>query len=148
MQKNYKGFTPKQRLANLKRVKEAIKNGELKEILTELGWIYKYSLKYKWSILWYITLGVFGVVMSYGASILSKYIIDAVTGRDSGVLVPLGVFYVVMQVTKIAINAVTSRVSAKINLKVDLEIRSDMRDNVKSQFFCHVNLHSAYGYTK
>lgn len=110
----------------LRKLTEKIKNGELKEILTELSWIYKYGLKYKWSILWYIILGIFGVVMSYGASVLSKYIIDAVTGKDSGVLVPLGVFYIAMQVSSILINALTSRVSAKINLKVDLEIRSDI----------------------
>lgn len=110
----------------LKKLSRKIKNGELKEILTELAWIYKYGLKYKWSILWYIALGVFGVAMSYGASVVSKYIIDAVTGRDSGVLVPLGVFYVSMQIANIAIGAVTNRVSAKINLRVDLEIRSDI----------------------
>ncbi len=110
----------------LKKLTEKIKNGDVKEILTELSWIYKYGLRYKWSILWYIILGIFGVVMSYGASVLSKYIIDAVTGKDSGVLVPLGVFYIAMQIAKIAIGAVTSRVSAKINLKVDLEIRSDI----------------------
>ncbi len=110
----------------LKKLTEKIKNGEIREILAELNWIYNYGLKYKWSILWYIMLGIFGVVMSYGASVLSKYIIDAVTGKDSGVLIPLGVFYVAMQIAKIIINAVTSRVSAKINLKVDLEIRSDI----------------------
>ena len=110
----------------LKKLIEKVKSGEIKEILAELSWIYNYGLKYKWSILWYIILGILGVVMSYGASVLSKYIIDAVTGKDSGVLIPLGVFYIAMQIAKIAIGAVTNRVSAKISLKVDLEIRSDI----------------------
>ena len=110
----------------LKKVVSKIKEGAVREILTELAWIYKYSVRYKWSILWYIVLGIFGVVMTYGAGILSKYIVDAVTGKDSKLLITLGVFYALTQIGKIIFNAFANRVSAKISLKVDLEIRSDI----------------------
>ncbi len=114
----------------LKKIIRKIKEGALNEILTEFLWIYNYGLRYKWGILWYIFLGIFGVAMSYGAGILSKYIIDAVTGRDSEALIPLGVFYVALQISKIVTNALVSRTSAKINLKVDLEIRGDVYSKI------------------
>ena len=68
--------------------------------------------------------------MSLGASVISKKIIDAVTGFDAGGLVPAAIFYVLMQLLRIGSNAWTGRISARIEVKTDQEIRADVYDKI------------------
>lgn len=98
----------------------------IEEVLAELKWINRYGIRYKWSIVWYIALGIIGIIVGYGASILSKQIIDVVTGFQTASALPLLIGYVVMRLFSIFTGAVTNRISAKINLKVLLEIRSEI----------------------
>ncbi|MBQ2974715.1 MAG: ABC transporter ATP-binding protein [Clostridia bacterium] len=117
-------------MSSFKKAASKIKEGVLKEILSELVWIYRYGFRYKWSILLYIAFGVFGVIMGCSGSIMSKIIIDTVTGFDSARIAPVAVFFVLMQFFRIVCNAVTSRISAKVSLRVDQEIRADVYDKI------------------
>ncbi|MDY4969798.1 MAG: ABC transporter ATP-binding protein [Lachnospiraceae bacterium] len=114
----------------LKKIIRKIKEGMLQEIFQELLWIYHYGLRYKMEILWYIFLGIFSTGMSLGGSVISKYIIDAVTGFDSKGLAPAAVFYILMQLMRIGSNAWTRRISTRIEIKVDQEIRADVYDKI------------------
>ena len=64
----------------------------MRQFLRECAWIGKYSLQYKWQVIWYTFLGLLGTVMSLAGSVASKYVIDAVTGNDSHVLIAAAVF--------------------------------------------------------
>lgn len=114
----------------LTKIHNKIKAGLLREMLQELGWIYGYSKRYKWQIVFYVLLGILGTLMSLGASVLSKYIIDAVTGYDSGSIVAIAVFYVSMQLLRIGFNAWSTQVSASIRIRVDQEIRAEVYDKI------------------
>ncbi len=114
----------------IKKTVRKVREGMLKEILRELRWIYRYGLRYKGSILWYLCLGVFGTAMGLWGSIVSKYIIDAVTGYDFEGILPAAVCYILMQLLMIGSNAWTGQISAKIELKVDQEIRADVYDRI------------------
>ena len=56
------------------------KEGTFKEILDDWKWIFSYSKRYKGTIVFYTLLGVLSSTMSLVASVISKYIIDIVTG--------------------------------------------------------------------
>lgn len=112
--------------AFLRHVVQRLREGMLREVLTEMKWIYRCSMRYKGAVIWYIFLGVFGTGMGLGSSVVSKYIIDAVTGYDSGLIVPAAVGYVSMNLFRIGANALTSRVSAKIQIGVNQEIRGEV----------------------
>lgn len=114
----------------VKKIIKKVKGGMLREIFAELFWIYGYGKKYIGAILWYIFLGIFGTGMGLGAGILSKQIIDGVTGKDLKGLVPAAVGFVLMQLFRIGSNAWTNRISAKINIRVDQEIRADVYDKI------------------
>lgn len=107
-----------------------IKSYSAKRFFSELKWIYRYSSHYKIEVLWYIFLGALGTVIGLVGSILSKYIIDIVTDYDSGGIVIALSFFVLMQILKIAINAVSSRVNTKINIKVNQQITSDIYNKI------------------
>lgn len=114
----------------MKKIIQKIQDGTLREVMRELHWIYQYGLKYKGSILWYIFLGVLGIATGLAGSVISKYIIDAVTGYDSTGLVPAAVAYVLLQLFTIGSRAWTSLISEKIVIKVDQEIRADVYDKI------------------
>lgn len=114
----------------LKKIIRKIKQGMLKEILIEFQWIYRYGLHYKKSIFWYIGLGIFGVGTGLFSSVLSKWIIDAVTGMDTHAILPVAIAYVIMKVLVVAIHAFTQQISEKIQLKVDQEIRAEVYDKI------------------
>ena len=80
-----------------KKIIRKIQEGALREMMLELHWIYRYGLKYKGSIIWYIFLGVFGIATGLTGSIISKNIIDAVTGYDSKSLLPAALAYIFLQ---------------------------------------------------
>ena len=114
----------------LKKVIRKIQEGALREMIRELHWIYQYGLKYKGSILWYMFLGMFGIATGLAGSVMSKYIIDAVTGYDSGRLVPIAIAYVSLQIFTIGCRAWSSLLSEQIDIKVDQEIRADVYDKI------------------
>ena len=99
---------------------------KLSDIINEFRWIYSYGRKYKRSIVYFVCLGILGTLFGLAGSVLSKNIIDAVTGYDAGGLMMSIAFYAFFQIFNLGINALTQRASAKIEIKVDHEIRSDI----------------------
>lgn len=114
----------------LKKIIRKIKEGMLQEMLVEFRWIYGYGLHYKKSILWYIFLGIFGTGTGLLSSVISKYIIDAVTGVDTIAIIPAAIAYIVMKLLVIALRAWSEQISARIELKVDQEIRAEIYDKI------------------
>ena len=115
---------------NIKHLLGRLTSQSLGELKEEFSWIYRQSRRYWAEILWYIFAGFLGTVASLTGSILSKYIIDAVTGQDSGVVVMALVFFVLMQVFQIAIKAVSGRINEKIRIRVDQQLTADVYDRL------------------
>lgn len=114
----------------IKKVRRKIKEGMLQEMYREVKWIYPYVLRYKWNVVYYIILGILSTFMSLGGSIASKYLIDAVTGYDSGRIGIIISIIIAMGIGGILINGIISRISIKINMKVSNEIRADIYDRI------------------
>jgi ABC-type multidrug transport system fused ATPase/permease subunit len=69
----------------MRKLFDKIKSHSFSEMLKEFAWLGRYTRQYKAEVLWYVIVGVLGTVLSLTGSILSKNIIDAVTGVDNGV---------------------------------------------------------------
>ena len=74
----------------MEKLRNLIRSQTLKEMAREYVWLRQYSRHYKKEVLWYLFVGILGTVVSLAGSLLSKYIIDAVTGFDTR---GAGVFY-------------------------------------------------------
>ena len=117
-------------LAGVKHYIQRIKEGRLKELTAELLWMYAYVRRYWLLIGCYILLGASGSVLSLGTSVVSKDLVDAITGVNSLEIVRVAGTYVGVGVSQIFINAVKSRLSLKVRLKVTNEIRGDIYEQV------------------
>lgn len=103
-----------------------IKEGYLKEIYRETVWMYQYAKRYWLSICFYIFAGVFSTVMGLGSSVVSKDLIDAVTGVWKDRILMFAILIICMTAAGIISNAVISRISARINVVVQNEIQADI----------------------
>ena len=109
---------------------QRIRSRSLREMLQEHAWLSWYSLHYKKEVLWYIFIGVLGTAVSLIGSILSKYIIDAVTGFNTKGIVTALVFFVLMQLFQILTHAISSRISTRVSIRVNHQISAQVYDKL------------------
>lgn len=102
----------------------------LSELLDELRWIFEYVKKYKLWVALYIVIGFFSSVLALSGSVLSKKLINAVTGRDGSSITLLAVLYVAFGVTNIFLTAVMSRISVSSSTRVTCDIRREVYSDV------------------
>ncbi len=117
-------------MSDVKRIIQRIKEGRLKQLIGEVLWMYAYVRRYWLLIGVYVLLGASGSVLGLGTSVVSKDLVDAVTGVNTTGIVQAACLYVGVGVGQIFVNAVKSRLSLKVRLKVTNEIRADIYEQV------------------
>lgn len=106
----------------VKRVKE----GRIKEMISQIKWIYGYGKKHWKAIIIYTLLGLTGTVITLLSSFVSKDLVDIVTGKQTGQVIATFCMMIGMTLGNTLINQISGYVSTKINLKVDSEIKADI----------------------
>ena len=109
---------------------QKIRSRSLKEMIREYIWLSRYSLHYRKEVLWYILVGVLSTAVSLTGSILSKHIIDAVTGFNTRGVAAALVFFILMQLSEILFRAVSSRISTKVSIRVNQQITAQVYDKL------------------
>lgn len=117
-------------IARIMHYIKQIRRGRLKEILTLLSWIYGYAKSHIIYIILFTLLGMSGTVLSLFSSLVSKDLVDIITGHDAGQL--LTTFLTMISVTLFsnAINQISNYLSNKINLKIDNHIKAQIFDDI------------------
>lgn len=112
--------------AYIRRVIRRIREGRLQELAAQWGWMARYMRRYWLLIGVYTLLNMTGSALGLGTSMVSRTLVDSVTGHNSGLLGYAAAAYVGVGVGQIFISAFRSRLSLKINLKISNEIRLDI----------------------
>ena len=110
-----------------------------KNIGSEWKWLLKIMSRYKLEIVGYTIMGVVGIAMGFGASIASKYLIDAVVGKNGETIAPAAALVIGLAVFQIVINAVSSLVSSRVGSRVSNEIRSEIYDGMATANWENIN---------
>lgn len=110
----------------LKKIHLRIKEGMLKEMLIQTRWIYQYAKHYWLAMIFYTVLGLFGTMVSLGSSLVSRDLVDIVTGHQTGRLLQTFCAMIGLAVGNVFINQITGYASNWISLKVDTEIKADI----------------------
>lgn len=110
----------------LHRIFEKIKEGMLQEMWTQTTWIYQYAKHYWKSMIFYTLLGLTGTAVSLGSSLVSKDLVDIITGHQTGLLVKTFCLFIGLSVGNIFINQISGYASNWISIKVDNEIKADV----------------------
>lgn len=99
-----------------------------RSISLEWKWLFKIMSRYRLEIVGYTIMGVVGIAMGFGASISSKYLIDAVVDKSGQIIVPVAAMVVGLAVFQIVTNAIGSLISSRVGTRVSNEIRSEIYD--------------------
>ena len=113
-----------------RKVKRKIKEGYLKDMAREAVWVWKYICRYHMAVVIHILLGVLGILMGLGTSVASKYLIDAVTGYQSGTIGTAAALMVGMLLGNILMKSIASRVGAVLNVKIQNEIQAEVYQRI------------------
>lgn len=114
----------------IRRIIRRIREGRLKELLTQWIWMARYIRKFWLLIGGYTLLNMTGSVLGLATSMVSRTLVDSVTGHNSGTLGFAAAAYVGVGVGQIFVSAIRSRASLKINLHISQAIRLDIFDQV------------------
>ena len=113
-------------MERLRRIRQKIKEGALREMLREGKWVLTYVRRYRAVVAVHILLGVLSTAMSLGTSVASKYLIDAVTGCKSTLIASAAAAMAGMLLLGILLRSVSSRVGARINIRVQNEMQAEV----------------------
>lgn len=103
-----------------------IKDGTAKKMLSQTGWIYQYARRYWKMMILYTVLGITGTMLSLVSSMISKDLVDIITGHEAGKLVQTFAAMIGFSVMNILVTQATNYASTYINMKVDAEIKNDI----------------------
>lgn len=103
-----------------------IREGRLKEMLSQTIWIYSYVRRYWLSIFIYTGIGLVGTGTSLVTSFLSRDLVDIITQHKSSEIVKTFVMYITFTMVNVMISQLLSYISSMICIKVDNEIKADI----------------------
>ena len=109
-----------------RHILQRIREGRLKELLSQWLWMARYVRRYWLAIGGYTLLNMTGSLLGLGTSMVSRTLVDSVTGHNSGLLGIAAAAYVGVGVGQIFISAIRSRLSLKINLHISNGVRLDI----------------------
>ncbi len=119
-----------------------LKDGSFQEIIEDWKWIFSYSKRYKWAILYYIILGVIGSCMGLISSEVSKNLIDIVTGFQTSKLPLMIGLMAGSTVFSLTCSSLISRVSAKIGIYINNDIQADIFDKIMDSEWLELSRYS------
>ncbi len=110
----------------LQHILEKIKQGMLQEMWLQTKWIYQYARNYWKSMIFYTLLGLTGTVVSLSSSLVSKDLVDIITGHQTTLVVKTFCLFIGLSIGNIIVNQISTYASNWISIKVDNEIKADV----------------------
>lgn len=110
----------------IRHIRKRIREGFLKEIIQQTLWIYQYARHYWLAIIFYTVIGLVGTLVSLGSSLISKDMVDIITGHQTGELFKTFCAMIGLALGSTVMNQLSGFVSNWISIKVDNEIKADI----------------------
>ncbi len=110
-----------------------------KNIGAEWKWLLKVMSRYRFEIAGYTIMGVVGIAMGLGASVASKFLIDAVVGKNSQTIIPAAALVIGLAVFQLVVNALSSFVSSRVGTRVNNEIRAEIYEAMANADWENIN---------
>lgn len=109
-----------------RKLKQKIDDGWFRELAVQLRWLRRYLIQFRWTIVIHILLGVLGTLLGLAGSVASKYLIDAVTGHQTGSIGAAAAWMIGLMLGNIAMTAIAGRAGAVLNVRVQNSIQEEV----------------------
>ena len=114
----------------IKHILKRIKEGMLKKMWLETKWIYGYARQYWKQIIIYTLIGLGGTVLGFTASIISKDLVDIITGHQTGALLTTFCLMIGFNIGNLIVNQLSNYISSWISIRVNNEIKADIFEKI------------------
>ena len=111
-------------------LREKRRDGSFREVIDDWRWIFKYTKRHKFAVLFYTVLGILSTTMSIIAAIAGKYLIDIVTGYQTSKLGMLIAIMLGSAGASLLFNNLIGRLSTKIGIDINNDIQADIFDQI------------------
>lgn len=128
--RKYTGINRIFKIDSLQILLDKWRDGTFREFFDDWKWIFSFSSKYKWVIVFYTFLGIFGSSLSLASSWVSKMLINIIVGKDRENLWFLIVAMVVSTVFSLVVGSILSRIELKISIYVNNDIQSSIFNKI------------------
>ncbi len=109
---------------------EHLDDGTFSEFFGDWKWIFSFSKKYRWIIVFYTVLGLFGTTLGLVSSVASKYMIDIITGYNTSKLWLMVSVMVGSSVASLVFSSLVNRISTKLSIYVNNDIQAHIFDKI------------------
>ena len=103
-----------------------IKAGRLQEMWKQILWIYQYAKHYWLIMIFYTLLGMVGTMISLLTSMVSKDLVDIITGHETGVIVKTFCIMIGLNIGTTFLGQISDYASSYLSMKVDAESKADI----------------------
>ena len=107
-------------------IQKYLKQGTLKKMWAQTLWIYQYGRRYWKAMILYTLLGLMGTGVSLISSLISKDLVDIITGHQTGQLLGTFAAMIGFSIANILVSQASGYASTFISLKVDTKIKNEI----------------------
>lgn len=118
------------------------RDGTFSEIIDDWKWIFSYSARYKWAIVFYTLLGILSTSLGLVSSVASKYLIDIITGYKTDKLLMLIIIMAGSTIASLLFGSLINRLSTKLSLRINNDIQADIFDKIIDAQWMAINRYS------
>ena len=122
----YTGINKLFRNDNIQILHNSIRDGTIKEFIDDWKWIFSYSKKYRWIVIFYAFLGILNSTMSIGTAYVGRIMINIIVGQQQEKLWIL----IAAMVGMLILSLVFSSVSSYINARISIYVNNDMQAGI------------------
>lgn len=103
-----------------------IRAGRLQEMWRQTLWIYQYAKRYWLIMIFYTALGMVNTVISLITGLVSRDLVDIITGHETGEVIATFVTMIGLNIGTTLLSQVSDYASSYLSMKVDAEIKADI----------------------
>lgn len=118
------------------------KDGTFSEIIDDWKWIFSYSIKYKGAIFFYTVLGIVSTSLGLVSSVVSKFLIDIITGYRTEQLGMLIAVMIGSSLFGLTFNSVISRISTRLSIDINNDIQADIFNQIMDSDWLEMSKYS------
>ena len=129
-EKKFTGFNKYLKSDFVQSIIDKLADGTFSEFIDDWKWIFQFSKRYKWIVIFYTFLGIFSSTFALGSSYVSRILINIIVEKRTDQLWLLIVAMLASTALALVFNSVMSRVSTKISIYVNNDIQAEIFDKI------------------
>lgn len=105
-------------------------DGTFKEFIGDWKWIFSFTKKYRWIVVFYTIIGIIGSTLSLGSAYVSRILINIIVDRQTERLWLLIGIMIGSLILSLVLSSVNSRIFTKISIYVNNDIQAEIFNRI------------------